>query len=217
MNPGFEEVMSIRGRGMPEEGEVTIKGHDPVFSARFKIGEATANILAGVGIAVTDIHEMKTGRRQKVSIDVRHAAATCKSSKVLSQPAAGGGWQPVPVAVHDPHAVDHAALAMWGWPLVSPAFQSAPSARSCNPRAQAANPTRKPSPRRSRNGIRTSSKKRSRSAGVRLHRAFQRRVARTSAGKMLAANRCQITKIGDTDPIPFPAVRGRFRGSRCSI
>ncbi len=96
MNPGFEEVMSIRGRGMPEDGEVTITGHDPVFSARFRIGETTANILAGVGVAVTDIHEMKTGRRQKVAIDVRHAAATCQSSKYLSEPAAGGGWRPVP-------------------------------------------------------------------------------------------------------------------------
>ena len=87
--------MAIRGRGMPADGEVTISGRDPVFSARFKIGETTANILAGVGVAATDIHEMKTGRRQKVAIDVRHAAATCQSSKYLSQPAAGGGWKEV--------------------------------------------------------------------------------------------------------------------------
>jgi hypothetical protein len=40
--------MSIRGRGMPAAGEVTITGHDPVYSARFRIGEATANILAAV-------------------------------------------------------------------------------------------------------------------------------------------------------------------------
>src|SRR5678815_125325 len=96
MSSGFEEIMAIRGRGMPQDGEVTITGQDPVFSARFKIGEATANILAGVGVAITDIHEMKTGRRQKVAIDVRHAAASCQSSKDLSQPAAGGGWKPVP-------------------------------------------------------------------------------------------------------------------------
>ena len=95
MNPGFEEIMSIRGHGMPTDGEVTIKGHDPVFSARFKIGETTANILAGIGVAVTDIHEMKAGKRQKVAIDVRHAAATCQSSKYLSEPAAGGGWKEV--------------------------------------------------------------------------------------------------------------------------
>ena len=77
MNPAFSEIMGIRGRGMPADGEVAIAGKDPVFSARFRIGEATANILAGVGVAVTDIHEMKTGKRQKVAIDVRHAAATC--------------------------------------------------------------------------------------------------------------------------------------------
>jgi crotonobetainyl-CoA:carnitine CoA-transferase CaiB-like acyl-CoA transferase len=95
MNSGFEEIMSIRGRGMPADGEVTIKGNDPVFSARFKIGETTANILAGVGVAVTDIHEMKTGKRQKVAIDVRHAAATCQSSKLMRRQEAGGGWKAV--------------------------------------------------------------------------------------------------------------------------
>src|SRR5688500_7258377 len=96
MSAGFEEIMSVLGRGMPEDGEVAVTGRDPVFSARFRIGETTANILAGVGVAVTDIHELKTGRRQKVAIDARHAAATCQSSKYLSQPAAGGGWTPVP-------------------------------------------------------------------------------------------------------------------------
>ena len=92
MNPGFEEIMALRGRGMPEAGEVTMKGSDPVFSARFKIGETTANILAGVGVAVTDIHEMKTGRRQKIEIDVRHAAATGQSSKLMRRQEPDGGW-----------------------------------------------------------------------------------------------------------------------------
>jgi crotonobetainyl-CoA:carnitine CoA-transferase CaiB-like acyl-CoA transferase len=95
VNPGFEEVMSIRGRGMPEPGEMTITGNDPVFSARFRIGETTANILAGVGVAVNDIHEMKTGRRQKVAIDVRHAAATCQSSKLMRKLDPDGEWKAV--------------------------------------------------------------------------------------------------------------------------
>ena len=92
---GFEEIMAIRGRGAPATDEVKITGQDPVFSARFKIGETTANILAGIGVAVTDIHEMKTGRRQKVAIDVRHAAATCQSSKFLSQRMRSGEWKAV--------------------------------------------------------------------------------------------------------------------------
>src|SRR5690349_5899754 len=88
--------MQVRGRGMPEAGEVTITGKDPVYSARFRIGETTANILAAVGVAVTDIHELKTARRQQVAIDVRHAAATCKSSKYMKQRSAAGGWELVP-------------------------------------------------------------------------------------------------------------------------
>ena len=87
--------MGIRGRGMPEAGEIAIKGHDPVFSARFTIGETTANILAGIGVAVIDIHEMKTGRRQKIAIDVRHAAATCQSSRLMRRRANGGDWKAV--------------------------------------------------------------------------------------------------------------------------
>ena len=95
MNPAFNEILSIRGGGLPADDEVTITGRDPVFSARFRIGETTANILAGVGVAVTDIHEMKTGRRQKVAIDVRHAAATCQSSKLMRKAVPGGGWKVV--------------------------------------------------------------------------------------------------------------------------
>jgi hypothetical protein len=96
MTKAFDEIMGVRGLPLPDKDEVTITGQDPVYTARFKVGETTANILAGVGVAVTDIHELKTGRRQKVSIDVRAAAATCKSSKYLMQPAAGGGWELVP-------------------------------------------------------------------------------------------------------------------------
>jgi crotonobetainyl-CoA:carnitine CoA-transferase CaiB-like acyl-CoA transferase len=95
MSSGFQEIMALRGRGMPEAGEVTVRGQDPVFSARFRIGETTANILAGVGVAVTDIHEMKTGRRQKVAVDVRHAAATCQSSRLMRRREDGGDWKAV--------------------------------------------------------------------------------------------------------------------------
>ena len=75
MNPAFEEVMTARGKGMPEAGEVEIKGADPVLPTRFKIAEVCASVMAGIGVGVSDIWELKTGRRQKVAIDVRHAAA----------------------------------------------------------------------------------------------------------------------------------------------
>ena len=38
----FEEVMAVRGKGMPADGEVLITGADPVFSTKVKIGETCA-------------------------------------------------------------------------------------------------------------------------------------------------------------------------------
>lgn len=92
MTNGFDEILALRGNDAPPADNVRITGADPVFSTRFKIGEASANILAGIGLAVSDIHEMKTGRRQSVDVDVRRAAAACRSSKYQSVLGADGTW-----------------------------------------------------------------------------------------------------------------------------
>jgi len=42
--PPLAEVMAVRGKGMPEDGEVLITGADPVFSRKFKIGETCAAV-----------------------------------------------------------------------------------------------------------------------------------------------------------------------------
>ena len=96
----FEEVMSIRGRGMPAEGEVSITGADPVFSTKFKIGETCAAVLAGIGVAASDIWALKTGRRQSVSIDARRAAAALRSTTYMQRPGPDGGWENVVNRAH---------------------------------------------------------------------------------------------------------------------
>jgi hypothetical protein len=102
----FEEVIGVRkafgGLKPPPEDEVTIAGADPVLSTRFKIGETCAAVLGGVGVAVSDISEIKTGRRQKVAIDVRHAAATLRSSGYLQRPGADGQFKPIVNEKHTP-------------------------------------------------------------------------------------------------------------------
>src|SRR4030095_11563439 len=95
MPTAFEEIMAVRGRAMPEPGEVTIVGTDPVLSTRFKIGETCAAALAGVGVAVSDLWELKTGRRQEVSVDVRHAAAGLRSTSCLRRPGPDGTFAPL--------------------------------------------------------------------------------------------------------------------------
>src|SRR5947208_7280813 len=110
----FEEVVSVReafgGLEQPPAEEVTIAGADPVFSTRFKIGETCAAVLGGVGVAVSDFWEMKTGRRQKVSIDVRHAAAGLRSSAYMQRPGADGAFKPI---VNKSHEAMRAITQPW--------------------------------------------------------------------------------------------------------
>jgi len=95
MNAAFEEVMEIRGEGLPGDDEVEITGADPVFSTRFRIGETCASVLAGIGVAVSDIWALKTGRRQNATIDARRAAATLRSTRYMQRPGSDGAFAPV--------------------------------------------------------------------------------------------------------------------------
>ncbi len=81
MTTALDELMQIRNR--PEDGAVTISGTDPVFATRFKLAETGAAVLGAIGMAVSDIWAMKTGRRQTVAVDVRHAAAALDSAAYL--------------------------------------------------------------------------------------------------------------------------------------
>jgi crotonobetainyl-CoA:carnitine CoA-transferase CaiB-like acyl-CoA transferase len=110
MATAFEEVMAARGRGMPAAGEVTVAGQDPVLSTRFRIGDTCAAVLAGVGVAVNDLWEMRTRRRQKVTINTRHAAAGLKSSSYLQRPDANGVFRDV---VNPQHEAMRAITQPW--------------------------------------------------------------------------------------------------------
>ena len=79
MTTAFDEVIAVRDLGTPDADEVTITGADPVVSTRFKIGETAAAVLGGIGVAVNDIWELKTGERQTATVDVHHAAAALRS------------------------------------------------------------------------------------------------------------------------------------------
>ena len=75
-NNAFKELMEIRGKGYPAEGEVKVSGQDPFFASPMKIGETTAGILAARAVAANDIWELKTGRRQQIDLELNLAAAT---------------------------------------------------------------------------------------------------------------------------------------------
>ena len=56
---------------------------DPILPTPFRIGETAAASLASVGLAVSDLWQLRTGRRQEISVDARRATASLRSGKYL--------------------------------------------------------------------------------------------------------------------------------------
>ena len=56
---------------------------DPRLPTPFRITETGTATLAAVGLAVADLWELRTGKRQKIGIDTGHATASLRSTKYL--------------------------------------------------------------------------------------------------------------------------------------
>jgi crotonobetainyl-CoA:carnitine CoA-transferase CaiB-like acyl-CoA transferase len=95
----FAELMAIRdGRPLPV-GEVTLTGADPYFRTPFRIGETLAMALAARGVAANDLWELRTGRRQQISVNARAAAATSLTGREVTLIRdAAGHYRPIPVS-----------------------------------------------------------------------------------------------------------------------
>src|SRR5213076_1300599 len=72
--------------GLSEERARTVEitgGGDPVLPTPFRIGETSAAAVAATGLAAADLWELRTGRRQEVGVDLRHATASLRSGNYL--------------------------------------------------------------------------------------------------------------------------------------
>src|SRR5262249_11100355 len=58
-------------------------GTDPILPTPFRIGETSAAALAAVSLAVADLWELRTGRRQEVAVDTRQATASLRSGHYM--------------------------------------------------------------------------------------------------------------------------------------
>ncbi|NKB55976.1 MAG: CoA transferase [Alphaproteobacteria bacterium] len=65
------------------QGIEFVGGLDPKLPTSFKITETASAALAAVGLAVADLWELRTGKRQSLSIDTGHATASLRSTKYL--------------------------------------------------------------------------------------------------------------------------------------
>jgi crotonobetainyl-CoA:carnitine CoA-transferase CaiB-like acyl-CoA transferase len=84
INDALRTILPIAG--WPEERARAVEitgGIDPILPTPFRIGETSAATLAAVGLAVSDLWELRTGRRQEVALDTRQATASLRSGTYL--------------------------------------------------------------------------------------------------------------------------------------
>ncbi len=86
-------ILPIAGWSEDRAREVEITGDtDPILPTPFRIGETSAAALAAIGLAVSDLWELRTGRRQEVAVDTRQATASLRSGHYMKMD--GGPCRP---------------------------------------------------------------------------------------------------------------------------
>ena len=64
-------------------GDVTLTGSEPALPSSFRVGTAAQVTIAAAGLAATELWRQRTGRRQKVAVDMRHAAVEFRSERYM--------------------------------------------------------------------------------------------------------------------------------------
>ena len=111
----FKDTLStltaVAGWGDARANEVEFSGGaDPILPTPFRIGETAAASLAAVGLAVSDIWRLRTGRGQDIGVDVRRATASLRSSKYMMQ-----GGQSIAAERHPLMGVYPAKNGRWSY------------------------------------------------------------------------------------------------------
>ena len=77
---------------------VRLTGSDPVLPSSFRVGTAAQVTIAAAGLAAAEIWRQRTGRKQTVTVDMRHAAAEFRSERYLriaGKPPPGSPWDKI--------------------------------------------------------------------------------------------------------------------------
>jgi len=82
-NSSLAELVRLAALPASAADAVEIVGADPVFPTRYRIVAPGAAAMAATGLAAADLWALKTGRRQRVLVNGRAAAAALRSSRYL--------------------------------------------------------------------------------------------------------------------------------------
>src|SRR5712672_1625577 len=83
-NETLRTILPIAGWDDGQAADVVFTGGaDPVLPTPFRIGAAGAAALAASGLAAAELWRARTGRRQRVTVDLRQATAALRSSQYI--------------------------------------------------------------------------------------------------------------------------------------
>ncbi len=79
----LDQILDTVGWDRIPSSHVKFTGSDPILPTNLKVGGAGAATIAACGLAAADLWELRSGRRQDVSMDVRSAAMSMRSSRYV--------------------------------------------------------------------------------------------------------------------------------------
>ena len=81
----LQTLLPLAGWSGDRIRSVEITGQaDPILPTPFRLAETSTATLAAVGLAASDLWELRTGRRQEIALDTRQATASLRSGHYLT-------------------------------------------------------------------------------------------------------------------------------------
>jgi crotonobetainyl-CoA:carnitine CoA-transferase CaiB-like acyl-CoA transferase len=77
------ELWQVLGQAPDAVAGVELTGADPVLPSSFAVGTAAQVSMAAAGLAAAELWRLRTGRRQRVAVDMRNAAIEFRSERYL--------------------------------------------------------------------------------------------------------------------------------------
>jgi len=83
-NDALRTILPVAGWSEDRARTVEIsRDTDPILPTPFRIGETSAAALGAVGLAASDLWELRAGRRQEIVVDTRQATASLRSTHYM--------------------------------------------------------------------------------------------------------------------------------------
>ena len=74
-----ERAVKLAGLSLPAEADFEVTGDEPILPSPHYLGTGAAAARVLTGVAAAELWRQRTGRRQQVVVDARHAAASLRS------------------------------------------------------------------------------------------------------------------------------------------